>query len=104
MNTILGAQKKDWIYIILAPVFGFVILGLYLFLLHFLEIPNSSTTLAYIIFFIAYSVLFDINHYFSTYYRVFLDKSYYQENKNWMIPALFFITIIPLMAFWWISH
>ncbi|WP_417264836.1 hypothetical protein [Brumimicrobium sp.] len=104
MNTILGAQKKDWIYIILAPVFGFVILGLYLFLLHFLEIPNSSTTLAYIIFFIAYSVLFDINHYFSTYYRVFLDKSYYQENKNWMIPALLFITIIPLMAFWWISH
>jgi len=103
MKAILATEKKDWTYIILAPVFGFIILGIYLLLLHVFKIPLSGSSLGYIIFFVTYSVVFDINHYFSTYYRVFLDKSYYKENKKWVIPGLLFIAIVPLLAFWWIS-
>lgn len=100
MKSILGSERKDWAYIILPFISGFLMLGIYLFLINILKLAAFPSILILIII---YSVLFDVNHYFSTYYRVFLDKSYYRENKTWIIPSLTFITVIPMLAFWAVS-
>lgn len=101
MKSILGSRNKDLIYIILSPISGFLLLGVYLILLNVFSLPVYPTV---IILIVVYSIFFDVNHYFSTYYRVFLDKDYYKSNKQWMIPALVFVTIVPMGAFFFLSY
>lgn len=98
MKTILGSEKKDWNYLILSTFSGFILLGIYFVLLDVLKLSTFPT---YVILIVIYSVLFDVNHYFSTYFRVFLDKSYFKENRKWILIGLLFVTVVPLIIYWW---
>lgn len=101
MSYILGSAKKDNWFIIGSFLAGFLLAGIYFLLINGLGCDVFLTTL---IVLILYSVIFDVNHYFPTYYRVFLDKSYFQKNRNWIIPSLIFITIVPLIVYYFFNQ
>lgn len=101
MQAILGTEKKDKQYIIYPFITGFLLLGIYLFTIQVLNYPLFPTALIIIL---CYSIIFDMNHHFSTYYRVFLDKEYYRQNKKWIITGLAFVTLIPIIGFFGLSR
>lgn len=97
MNTILGSQLKDNFFIVYSVFAGFFLLGLYVFLLDYLQLAYMHAGLILILL---YSVFFDVNHFFPTYSRVFLDKAYFSRNKGWLIYSLIFIVAAPLIISW----
>lgn len=102
MNNILENDKKDWIFIILSPISGFLIIGLYYALNYFLNgrvIEGLGLELSYFITLIIFSLIFDVRHFFSTYSRTYLDKIYYTENKKWLNTSFLAIIFIPLIAY-----
>lgn len=100
MKTILGSAKKDRNYITLSFLSGFALILLYLIMVEVIKLNPFPSVLILILI---YSVLFDVNHYFSTLYKVFLDKKYYRENRNWMLPGLSIVTIGSMAAFFAIT-
>jgi len=99
MESILSTSRKDWAFIILSPVAGFILVGLYFSLikLHFTE------EIALLIVLICYSVLFDVRHLFSTYTRTLFDKHFMSINKKWFYTSWLAIILIPLLFFFALS-
>src|SRR5690606_8542415 len=95
MATILENKKKDWFYIILSPIAGFLLIGFYLLIK---QLSGGSDEIALLSTFLVYAICFDVRHLFSTYTRTLLDKSYYSENKRWLIWTFLCIIGLPLLA------
>ena len=96
MQNILHNSRQDWMYIILSTLSGFFMIGFYFFLERILSL-NSETAL--LITLIIFSLLFDVRHFFPTYTRTFLDKSYFQEHKSWLIGSTLAIILIPMVSY-----
>lgn len=94
MDYILGSKQKDWTFIILSPLAGFAIVGLYLFLIHIAGLEVSTASL---ITFGLFAVLFDVRHFFPTYTRTLLDKDFMKENRRWFTLSWLFILFIPVL-------
>jgi hypothetical protein len=96
MSTILENERKDWLYIILSPIAGFLLVGIYWLLT--ILIPTNQL-FATTITFVVYTVFFDIRHLFSTYARTYLDSSYLKENKRWLHVSFAFLILVPFAVF-----
>lgn len=101
MRSILGTQTKDNFYIVFPTIAGFLFLGLYLFLLDYLQLGYWPTGLILILLF---AVFFDVNHFFGSYLRVCIDKHYYQANKHWFVPSFVFIVVGCIAIYWLFSQ
>jgi hypothetical protein len=99
MESILSSTRKDWAFIILSPIAGFILVGLYFLLLN-LQFTEEIALLVVLIF---YSVLFDVRHLFSTYTRTLFDKQFMKVNKKWFNRSWLVILILPLLFFFAIS-
>jgi hypothetical protein len=101
MGTILANERKDWIFIILSSISGFLLVSFYLLIGKLF--PNQPE-IALLITFLIYAIFFDVRHLFSTYSRTYLDKTYFNENKRWLNLSFAFIILIPLLALLLISR
>lgn len=99
MESILSSTRKDWAFIILSPIAGFILVGLYFLLLNL----QFSEEIALLIVLIFYSVLFDVRHLFSTYTRTLFDKQFMKVNRKWFNRSWLVIIILPLLFFFGIS-
>lgn len=72
-------------YIIFPTLTGFAFLAIYVLLV---EIGGLGFWPTGFVLIVIYSVLFDINHFFSTYTRTVFDKSFIQENQAWFNHGL----------------
>lgn len=96
MQNILHSSRHDWMYIILSTLSGFFMIGFYFLLKDgFSLLPETALLITFILF----SLFFDVRHFFPTYTRTFLDKSYFQENKRWLIGSTLAIILIPMMSY-----
>lgn len=95
MTTILENKKKDWLYIILSPIAGFLLIGFYLLVKQLFE---GNDEIALLSTFLVYAICFDVRHLFSTYTRTLLDKDYFSENRKWLIWTFLFIIGLPILA------
>lgn len=100
-KAILGTPTKDNIFIIFPALAGFLFFALYILFVDVLELNDFAAGLILILIF---SVFFDINHYFSTYLKVFLDKQFYQENKAWLLSSTAFIFIAAIVVYLLIAY
>lgn len=101
MGTILSSERKDWIYIILSFVSGFLLVGFYLLMKTIF--PNQPEA-SLLITFLVYAIFFDVRHLFSTYSRTYLDKNYLGENKKWLHTSFLVIILVPILALLFLSR
>lgn len=95
MNYILGSRNKDLFYIVFSSLAGFLIVGIYWFQTHLL---NISEAMASLVTFVAFSILFDIRHFFPTYSRTLFDKAFRKENSGWFFSSWLFILFVPVLV------
>lgn len=100
MATILENERRDWTFIILSSVSGFLLVGLYALLTKIF--PGKSDWLV-LITYVLFAVCFDVRHLFSTYSRTYLDKVYFKENKSWLNTSFFIILMVPVIALFLLS-
>lgn len=100
MATILESERKDWSFIIFSSVSGFLLVGVYAFLVK--AFPDKSDW-PVLITFLIFAVCFDIRHLFSTYSRTYLDKIYFQDNKRWLNTSFLVILFVPLISLFILS-
>jgi hypothetical protein len=98
MKPVLETVQKDWLYIILSPISGFLLVGFY-----FLMINLTSDLIAFFSTLFLYSVLFDLRHLFMTYTRTLFDKVFMESNRKWFITSWLLIHLIPLIFFFGLS-
>jgi hypothetical protein len=98
MLSILENTKKDWTYLILSSISGFLLVGFY-FLLKML----TSDLIALISTLFVFSVFFDVRHLFITYTRTLFDKVFMAHNRRWFVLSWSFIMLLPLIFFFGLS-
>lgn len=78
-------NKKEGLKWVIFPAFiGFVIIMIYQLMIYF----NLPTELSMVIIFLTWAWLFDGTHSFATYTRTYFDKSYYKNNKGFLLKSL----------------
>jgi hypothetical protein len=98
MKPVLETAQKDWLYLILSPISGFVLVGFYFLTQHF---TNDLIALFSTLF--LFSILFDVRHLFITYTRTLFDKVFMTHNKKWFIVSWILILLFPLIFFFGLS-
>ncbi|TNF46804.1 MAG: hypothetical protein EP305_09835 [Bacteroidetes bacterium] len=95
MESILESSSKDRWYLIYSSLSGFVLVAIYFLLKDVLKIGDSASFFSV---FIVFALLFDVRHFFPTYTRTILDKSFMKENKGWFLSSWAFILLVPIVA------
>jgi len=95
MEYILGSKTKDLFYIIFSSLAGFLIVGIYWFQVHLLDISESMASM---VTFIVFAILFDVRHFFPTYSRTLFDKAFLKDNSRWFFTSWIFILLVPVLV------
>jgi hypothetical protein len=95
MESILNSPLKDRWYLIYSSLAGFLLVAVYYTLKDVLKVGDG---VAFFSVFAVFTVFFDVRHFFPTYTRTLLDKSFMIENKGWFLTSWAFIILIPIIA------